>query len=154
MIGIQPLPGCFDIDLFLRPGVPRQVQADIQIVPDDRRLGRTLGLLGQPGDLLQQLFLCVLGKLQGLDLLPVFVQLVVLVLLTQLGADDLELLPELVILLALVDALLGALIELALDAQDLQLLRQQPVGQLQPLDRVQLLEDLHFLLIAKRRVLA
>lgn len=84
-------------------------------------------LLFQPLQLLVELLIGLLRQVELLDLLAVFIDLRVLVVFAELAADDFELLTQIIIALALVNALLRLLLQLGLEAQDLQLPRKQPV---------------------------
>ena len=140
VVGIQDLPGRLDVGPLPGGLGPGQLQADVQIVPQHRCLGRAEGLLLQVHDLFDQLFLDLLGQL-GLGDLPAVGGDLVVAVLAQLLLDHPHLLPQEGVLLVLGHVLLDPALDALLDLQDLHLPAQQAVDLVQPLDRAQLLQD-------------
>ena len=140
-----------DIQTLLGLFAPGQLQRRVQIVADDGGLGGAIGLLCQTLDFLHKFFFYFVGELQRLDLLAVFLDLRLVVALTQLRADDLHLLPQEIVPLALVNALLGLVLDAVFQPQHLQLLGHELVGHLQAVDGMQILQHAHFLRIAEGR---
>ena len=150
---VQDLTGGADVHPLLGAGVPGELQAGVEIRPQHRRLGGVGGLLAQALELLEQLLAGLLGQLQGLNGLVVLLELLFIVALAQLGLDDPQLLPQIIVPLTLVDVLLDLLLNLGLQLEDIQLPAQQDHRQLQPLDRVELLQNLLLLGVVDRGIL-
>ena len=153
MIGVQDAAGLGNIHALAAALVPGKAQADVEIIADDRGLGRADGLLFQSAHLSQELLLDLRVQAEVADLLLIKSDLLV-VIVAQLAADDLHLLAQIVIALPLVQGVLHLLVEVVLDAQDLQLVGEKSVGDLQTAHRMQGLQDTHFLGIAEGGVLA
>ena len=153
MVSVEDFFGLLHVQPLLGALVPRQLQYRVEVVADDAGLGRTRLLLGKALRLLEQLLFRLFGKMQRADLVGVASCVVVLVL-AQLVADDMQLLAQIVVALALVHAFLHLVGDLVFQLQNIQLFCQQLHRQLQPPDRMQLLEQLLFILIGKRRILA
>ena len=147
MVLIEDAAGDADVRALARAGIPRQFESDVEVIADDAGLGGAIRLLFQPLQLLVELLVGLLRQVELLDLLAVFIDLRVLVVFAELAADDLELLTQIIIALALVDALLRLLLQLGLEAQDLQLPRKQPVRRFQTAHRRKLGQNAHFFLI-------
>ena len=126
VVVVQLLAGFGDIDGLLRGDAPGDLQADVQVVAQYGRLGRAEGLLGEPAQLLVELLAHLVRDGQGLDLLAVELNIVVL---AELRLDDLHLLAQVVVPLVAVHSLLGLVGKLLLDAQDAELSRKQAVNQ-------------------------
>ena len=101
VVPVQDLPGRGHIGPHLGGHVPGHIQAHVQVVADHRALGTSEGLLGKAVDLLEELFLHFFVELGRFDPIPVVLELVIIIFLTQLPADHLHLLPKNVILLHL-----------------------------------------------------
>ena len=90
MVGVQDLTGGVHIHPLSGLFLPGQLQTHVQIVAQHPRLGGAVGLLFQPPQLLQELFLYRLGQLGLGNLLAVFKNLAVAVgVLPQLLLEDL-----------------------------------------------------------------
>ena len=133
--------------------VPRQLQADIQIVADNGGLGAGVGLLTQPLQLAEQLVMYLLRQAEGVDLSGVGLQLLVAVL-AQLVLEDLDLLAEDHVALDLGHTAAYLLLHLRLQGQDVHLVGQDVVDKAQALLRVQLLQHALAVLVAEGDVLS
>ena len=131
---------------------PWQLQTDVQIIPDHRRLCADIGLLCQLVDLLFQMLAGLLIQLQCVQLLAVLVNLVVLVLAQfvlkhpDLGTQDL--LP-----LLLGQFIPNLTLHLALIAQHIPLTGQKAVELPQPHHGGQLLQNRLLIVIPQGDVL-
>ena len=150
VIVVQFLAGLLDVDGLLGRDAPGDLEAHVQITAQHGRLGGTEGLLGEPAQLLQELFAYLLGHRQGLDLLAVELDIVVL---AQLRLDDLHLLAQIVVALVAVHGLLRLFAQFLLDAEDVELLRKQAVEQREAARRRQLLHQGLAILHAQAHVL-
>ena len=153
MVGVQNFARLRNIQPLLRRLVPRKLQHSVQIIAQKRRLLRAGRLLRHAPDLLQELFLRLLLKMQLADLLAVAVCVVIVRVLAKLLTDHAHLLAQIIVPLILVHVLLNTVGDLVFEPQDIQLLRHQRDSLLQSLDRMQLPEQLLLVLIGKRRVL-
>ena len=142
VVRVQHLSGRLHVQSLFRPHRPRQLQAHVQVVAQDGGFCGAVGLLAQPGQLLAQLGIHFLRQLGSVDLLLVLGDLVHAVAgLAQLGLDDLQLFPEIVVLLVLAHLLLDLGLQLLLHLQHLDLSAQDAVHLLQAAHRAQLLQD-------------
>ena len=103
VVTVQNLLGTGNVQVVHREGVPRQVQAGVQIGADNGSFLIGALHLGKAVHFFEQLLLAVLGKVQLGDLAAVLVGFSVgVVALAQLIADDVQLLVQVVIALVLV----------------------------------------------------
>ena len=109
MVLVENLFRCLHVQPLFRPRVPRKLQHQVEIVPDDCRLGGILLLLAEPARLLEKLCFGLLGKLQGADFFLIALGIGLVVLFAQLLANDVHLLAQIVVALPLVDVLLDLL---------------------------------------------
>ena len=113
------------IEPFLGARVPRQIETNVQIIADDRRLRRAERLLFEPVNLFEQALLGVLRQVQGKNFLAIGRALRVRIIgLAELRLDDLHLLAQQILLLRLVQAVLRRLLELMLQAEHACLMQQ------------------------------
>ena len=113
------------VEPLLGARVPRQLEADVQIVADDGRLRRAERLLFEPVDLFEQALLGVLRQVQGKNFLAIGRALGVRIVgLAELRLNDLHLLTQQILLLRLVQAVLRRLLELMLQAEHARLMQQ------------------------------
>ena len=152
VILVQDLPGFFQIHGLLGLYVPGDIQAHIQVSPDDRGLGGAEGLLGEPGDFLQELCPDLLADRQSVDLLPVVLH-IILAVLAKLRLNDLHLFPQVVFPLAAVHLLLGGLVQLFFNGEDIQLIVQKPAQKQKAAAGIDLLQNLLLILDAEAHIL-
>ena len=132
------------IPALLAAAVPRQLQRNVQVITDHGCLGRAEGLLHQALEFAVQLRGNLLRQRQFFNFLPVLFKLRFVVALAQLIADDLHLLPQIIIPLTLVDVLLGHVLKLVFQPQNLQLPCKELVGNFQTPHGMPLLQNTHF----------
>ena len=153
MIRVEDFSCLTHIEPFLCPCVPRQLDHCVQIIAQQRGLLRIGRLLCHAAHFLEELFLDLVVQMQLSDLLAVYIRVIVVGVLAKLLADGAELLAQIVVTLALVNALLHLLRNFVFKAQDLKLLLHQRRGMLQPPHGMQLLKQLLLVLIGKGRML-
>ena len=142
------------IEPFLGAGVPRHLEADVQIIADNGRLRRAERLLFEPVDFLEQALLGFLRQVQRLDLLPIGGALGVgVVRLAELCLNDLHLLAQQILLLRLVEPILRSLLKLMLQAEHTRLMQQHFRQQRKSAARPRLLKQLLLLLGTQKYVL-
>ena len=126
MLTVQHLAGMGLIKVILGRGMPRQGKAGVQIAADHTALGAAALHTGQTVTLLEQLLGGFLIQRQRPDLLAVCIGLGAGILgITQLLADNVHLLTQVVFPLALVHLGIDLVVQIALDLKDLTLLTQQ-----------------------------
>ena len=156
VVAIEYPAGKLNIHPILGALVPRQLEADIEIVAEDSRLCRVERGLCELFRLLDQLCLYLLGQRSIAYLVHVLGYLVVVLVvqaarslavsaLAQLGVYHLELLAQIVFSLSAVDIRLYLLPYIGLGFDDLGLARKNDRQRREPHDRIVLLE--HSLLI-------
>ena len=146
VVPLQDLPGGLHVEALLRLHAPGHFQAHVQIVPGHRRLGAAVGLPGNAVYLPEKVLAALLRQGQGLDLLAVILQLV---LLAQLVLHHPDLGPQNLLPLAPLQLLPDLALHLLLETQDLVLPGQELVDVLQTLRGVPLLQDLLLLVVAE-----
>ncbi len=101
---------------------------------------------------MSRLLLDIVGRLQLGDLAAQLIDRVVAVLvLAKLAPNDTHLLAQKVFALALIEHLFSILLDLLAQLEQLELARQQQIGLAQPLDRVELVQDVEPLGELERR---
>ena len=139
--------GGADVQVVLRPHVPREADEPVHVGPDDADLRRGRRDPAHPVDLLDGAGPDLLGHAGRFDLLAELVDLGLLrVVLAELALDRLELLAEDVLPLGLVHLGLDLALDLPLELQDLDLAGEERRDELEPLDDVDRLEELLALL--------
>jgi hypothetical protein len=124
--------------------VPRQGDEPVHVGPDDTDLGRGRRDPAHAVDFLERPGLDLFRHAGGFDLLAQLVDLGLLrVVLAQLALDGLELLAQDVLALGLVHLGLDLGLDLALQLEDLDLAAEERRDDLEPLDDVRRLEQLH-----------
>ena len=154
VILVQYFPGLGNIDCLLRGGIPGQLQACIEIRTNQRPLLRAGGLLFQPGKLFKQLFLNILGQIQRKDLLLIGKEFLIVIILAQLMVDHLQLLPQVIIPLILIDCVLNLFRDIAFDLHNLDLAVQDLNGLVEALYGMGLLQQRLLVVISEAAVLA
>ena len=154
VVSVEDARRSADVQPLLRAPAPRQLQYKIEIIAQQRRLGRGGRLLGEPAALAEELFFGLLRQLQRADAAAVIVAALVAVAVAELLVDGVQLLAQIVFALVLVHALLDLFGDLVFKIENIQLLRKKHRRLLQTADRMQLLEELLLFLIGKRGVLA
>ena len=142
VILIQNPPGSVHVQPLLGSDVPGQLQHRVQIIAQNRPLGRAEGLLFQPLHVLEKLLFHVLIQFQALDFRGVAFALVFVLALAQLILNHLNLLAQIVIPLIFVHDLLGLLLNLRFQIQHLHLPVKKPQSHFQSADWVQLAQEL------------
>ena len=115
-----------DIYRFLRGLAPRYLKADVKIVPQDRGLGGTEGLLLQTAKLLEELFAYLVTHRERLNFYAVLLDIVIL---AELGLDGLHFLAQIILALIARHRLKRAVVQFLLDAEDIQLMVEELVDE-------------------------
>ena len=150
---VEDLLGALEIAALLGLLLPGHGDEPVEIVPGHGRLGRHRGHRLEPLQLLDGLFLDLLGHLRVLDLLLQLLDLVaLLVLAAQLLLDRLHLLVEVVLLLRLLHLLLDARLDLPIHLELVDLRLEQGGDAIEPLDRRDDLEQILLLVDADDEV--
>ena len=114
MVVIQDLSGSGNIHPLLCLCIPGQVQHRIQVISENGSLRGTEGLFFQLICVLDELFLLLLGKLEGLDPRNVLIELFVFILFSQLLPDSTHLLSQIIVPLILIHAGPGLILNFSL----------------------------------------
>ena len=144
---------CSNVDPLLGLLVPGKLQNRIQIVTDHGCFRRAKGLLSQPIQIPQDLFLRVLGKIQ-LKELPLIIGKLRLFVISQLFSDHLHLLTQIIIPLLLVDIRLGTLLNIQLQPLHFHFHSQESNGHFQTAHRIQLHQQTHLIRIIDTGILS
>ena len=133
VILVQDGPGLLDVVVFLFHVVPGEIETNIQIIPGNAAL-RGGGLhLAQTLGFLDELVLYLLGEMLFGNFGQVFLCLAQGVLpFPQLFVDGLDLLPQVIIPLALVHLDLDLVLDVLLQLEDVGLLGKHPQQKLHP----------------------
>ena len=152
MVLVEDLGGRFDIEVVGGGRVPGQGDEPVHVSPDDADLGRGRRDPAHAVDFLERPSLDFLGHAGRFDLLAKLVDLGLLgILLAELALNCLQLLAQDVFPLGLVHLGLDLGLDLALQLEDLDLPAQEIRDELEPLEDVARLEQLHALLGRKVR---
>ena len=153
VVTVQNLLGTGNVQVVHREGVPRQVQAGVQIGADNGSFLIGALHLGKAVHFFEQLLLAVLGKVQLGDLAAVLVGFSVgVVALAQLIADDVQLLVQVVIALVLVHGLVDLFRDLLFNFHHLTLAAQHLNELFQPSVQSAFVHDGLLVLIAEQQV--
>ena len=118
VVAVKDLLRLGNVQIILGEGVPRQIEAGIQIGADDRTLLIAALHLGETIRLLQQLLLALGCQMQGRDLAAVLLHLGGgVIVLPQLFADHVKLLMQVVVALVFVHRFVHFLGDLLVDLQ-------------------------------------
>ena len=145
MVVFQNLSGSSHIHPFFGGNVPGQFQHGIQVVPQNRTFGRTKGLLFQTVHILQKLLFLFLRQLQIADILNIGFKFIFVAAFSQLFPDHLNLFPQIVIPVILVDGCTGFFLDFRFQPEHFHLLPQQTQCRLQPAHRIQLTKQLRLI---------
>ena len=143
MVLVEDLAGLDEVEVVDGRLVPGQGEHPVEVIADDRSLGRLGMHLGQADDLLLELLAGLVGDLDLLQ--PVLVGLDLLLdlrPLPELLLDGLHLLAEEVLLLELVHLSLGLGRDLRLDVEELELAGQVLIDLLETLEGIDDLQGL------------
>ena len=145
MIGFEYVLGVLQVAVDLGPLLPGRAQQPVDVVANDRRLGRHRRHQLELVELGLGLFASLLGHAGGLDLALELGDLVVAVVdLSELLLNGLHLLIQVVLALALLHLLLDAAADALFDLQHVDLALDQPEHVLEPGAQV---DDLQHLLL-------
>ena len=153
VVGVEHLPRVLRIETLLGALAPRDGEQPVEVVADDRRLGRLVAHALEPRELALRLLENALWHLGLGDLLPVLLDHRRLVL-TELLADRVELAAQDVLALLLLDARLDVLLDPLPHLHEREALALELERQLEPLANVDGLEQPHFLLEGQVRRVA
>ena len=154
VVPVQHLAGSFHADPLLGALAPGQLQAHIQVVAHNGGLRGAERLLGQAAHFFLQALPHHVGQRSLGDLLAVVADVVAAPLpFAQLGLDGLHLLPKVVVPLVVGHLLPGAVLDLHIQAQDLNFPAQQAVQTLQAAHGAQLLQHRLLVIVAHGDVL-
>ena len=126
MIVVKLFARLGNIYRFLRGLAPRYLKADVKIVPQDRGLGGTEGLLLQTAKLLEELFAYLVTHWERLNFYAVLLDIVIL---AELGLDGLHFLAQIILALIARHRLKRAVVQFLLDAEDIQLMVEELVDE-------------------------
>ena len=147
MVLVEDARGLLEVEIVIGRHVPGQADQPVDVRPDDADLGRCRWNAAHAIDFLDRARLDLLGHAGLLDLFAQLVDLGLLrVFLAQLALNGLELLAQDVLALRLVHLGLDFGLDLALQLEDLDLMRQEGRDELQPLVDIDCLEQLLALL--------
>ena len=152
MVAVKDGAGLGNIGAVAGIGIPRHIEAGIEIVADDRGFGAAEGLLAQTIQLLAELFAHLVGELGVVDLLSVFLQLLVAVI-AQFVLQHLHLLAEDHVLLHAGDAGAHLLLHLHLEGDDIHLMGEDLVKELQALHRMEFFQHALAITVAEIDIL-
>ena len=153
VLTLQNLGCCFHTDPLLGGSIPGQFQNRIQIIAQNRCFGRTKGLLFQPFQVLKQLLFRGFLQIQGQDLLFIVGKFRPVVPLAQFLADDLHLLPQIIIPLIPVDVGMGLLLNSGLQMEHLDLPTQQTQRAFQTAGGIELAQEFGLIRIVDTGIL-
>ena len=142
VVVLQYLPGGGNVHPLLCLLIPGQFQYRVQIIAQNRALGGAEGLLLHAVYVLQQLLFRVFRQLQRLNALGVGIRLVFVVPFAQLFPDDLHLLAQIVVLLALINGCPGFFLNVPFQLKHFQLAPEKLHGVFQTAGGVQLAQQL------------
>ena len=141
MVAVKLFAHSLQIDILLCRRIPRELQNGVDVGLDHAGFVGADGQALQSGALLQERFFDLLGQLHIGDLLTKFVDIIEFAALAQLVADHVHLLAQVVIALALVDALLRLFHDVLLDAHNEDLVLHGVDQHLKAIGQVDGLED-------------
>ena len=133
MVRIEDLSGLRQIDALRRLDLPRQLQTDIQVIAQDSCLCGTERLLGHAAQLFFQLFCGILRQVCLFDFFGILLNFIVAKLLL----DELQLFPQIILLLGLIHPVTHLGLDFPIQPHDLHFLAQNLINTFKPLARVQ-----------------
>ena len=136
-----------DINGLLRGLAPRYLKANVKIVSQNCGFGGAEGLLLETSKLLEELFTYLVAHRERLNFRAVLLDIVIL---AELGLDGLHLLAQVILALIARHRLKRAVVELLLDAEDIQLMIEELVDEHKAARGVKLFKD--SLLVFNRKV--
>ena len=138
MVRIENLSGLRQIDALRRLDLPRQLQTDIQVVAQDSCLCGAEGLLGHAAQLFFQLFCGILRQVCLFDFFGILLNFIVAaVTFAKLLLDELQLFPQIILLLGLIHPVTHLGLDLPIQPHDLHFPAQNLINTFKPLARVQ-----------------
>ena len=141
VIGVELFTHQIEVDVLLCHGVPRQLHDGVYVGLDHAGFVGTDRQAFQTRAFLHQRLFDLFGELHLGDLAPQLVDIVEVAVLTQLVTDHVHLLAQVVIALALVDTGLRLLHDILLDRHDEDLVLHRVDQHLEPVGKVDGLED-------------
>ena len=136
MVAVEDRLCAVEIEPVFGIPVPRQIDTGIKIGADHVSVGRRALHFTEAAAFLEQLFFGLGGQMEGLDPILIFIRVV---FLAQLLADGLHLLAQIVVPLILVHALLGLILHLFFQREDVQLVVHQMIAAEQSLAGMELM---------------
>ena len=153
VVPVQDLLRPGNVQIIHRKGIPRQVQAGVQIGADDRSFLVAALHLGKAIHLFQQLFLAVLGQVQFLDTAAVFIRFGMgVVPFSQLIVDHMELFVQVILPLVAVHCFVDLISDLLFHTHHLALPPQHLDQTLQTARQGVFIHDRLLILIAEQKI--
>ena len=153
MIAVQHPAGVGLIQVILSDGVPGQCQNGIQIAADHTDLRLIAGHFGKAVAFLEKLFLAGGIQLERLDFLSIVIRFHAgIIAVAQFLADDVHLLPQIIITLVFVHLDIYFIVQFFLNGKHIAFLAQQHQQLFQTAQQGSLVEDGLFVLILEKQV--